>query len=666
MIAAHPQTRRSARTCVTRVALCGAALACLARTAPAQEPGDTVRLREIVVTATRLPTPREHVASAVTVLDGGALRARGVTRVLEALREVPGIAVVQSGSLGGVASLFLRGGESDFVRVLVDGVPVNQPGGAVNLADLSLDNVDRIEIVRGPASVLYGSDAVTGVVQIFTRRGGGAAALQAAARAGSYGTRVGEVSFAGGRGPLGVSAGVSRVTAGGVYPTNNGYESWTASALARLVAGARGEAQVSVRHQDGRYRFPTDFTGFPSDSNQFTAGRATTVSLEAGRWVSSRVEARLLAGWHEARDRAENAPDSPAETDGFTNRTRFRRLAADARVNVRTAARVTLTAGAALEEEAFHNAIAFTGDFPASDTVAVSRTNRAAYAQLMAGLGERITLTAGSRYEDNQAFGSYATWRAGLVVRPAAGTRLRTSAGTSFKEPTFFENFGGGFATGNRRLDPERSTSFDLGVEQALGGGRATIGATYFDQRFRNLIQYTFAVVPGTPNYRNVAGANALGVELEGRVFPARGTTLTARYTWLRTAVADSGVDGSTFAVGRPLLRRPAHSGGVAVDGHLAARATAGISVLVVGAREDLDFRNADPVSFAPRRAVLPAYARVDVGGELELTPSALARPGFALTLRVENLFAARYSEVLYFPARGRTVLVGARATTGR
>jgi vitamin B12 transporter len=649
-----------------RVLVACAALSLVPAGLRAQDPRDTVRLREIVVTATRLPTPREDVASAVTVLDGATLRARGVTRVLDALRETPGIAVVQSGTSGAVASLFMRGGESDYVRVLVDGVPVNQPGGAVNLADLSLDNVDRIEVVRGPASVLYGSDAVAGVVQIFTRRGGGAASLRSVVRVGSYGTRLGEVSLEGGRGPLGVSAGVSRLTAGGVYPVNSGYESWTASALARLVAGTRGEAQLSMRHQDGWYRFPTDFTGFPSDSNQFTAGRATTVSLEAGRRVSSRVEVRFLAGWHQEDDRAENAPDSPAEADGFTNRTRFRRLGADARVNLRAAARVTLTVGAALEEEAFRNAIAFTGGFPAADTLAVSRTDRAAYAQLVAGLGQRVTLTAGSRFDDNEAFGGYATWRAGLVVRAVSGTRLRAGAGTSFKEPTFFENFGGGFATGNRGLDPERSRSFDLGVERSLAGGRASIGATYFDQRFRDLIQYTFAVASGTPNYRNVAGAGSRGLELEARAFPARGTAVAVRYTYLHTVVADSGVDGSTFAVGRPLLRRPAHSGSLSVDGRLAARASGGASVLVVGEREDLDFRNADPVTFAPRRAVLPAYARVDIGGEIDLAPRAGARPGLALTLRVENLFAARYAEVLYYPARGRTVLLGVRATSGR
>src|SRR5881628_2604501 len=136
---------------------------------------DTITLKPVVVTATRVPAPRDAVPAAVTVLTGDALRARGIRTVADALRLVPGAAVMQTGSFGGQTSLFLRGGESDYVKVLVDGVPQNTPGGAYDFANLTTDNVERIEVVRGPASVLYGSDAMTGVVQIFTRDGRGPA-----------------------------------------------------------------------------------------------------------------------------------------------------------------------------------------------------------------------------------------------------------------------------------------------------------------------------------------------------------------------------------------------------------------------------------------------------------------------------------------------------------
>src|SRR4051812_15664867 len=146
----------------------------------AQDTQDTTRLPELIVTPTRLPTRPDAVVSSTTVLTGDDLRARGVRFVQDALRDVPGAALVQVGSYGGVSSLFMRGGESDYVKVLVDGVPVNQSGGGYNWANLTTENVDRIEVLRGPGSVIYGSDAVSGVVQIFTRRGQGRMAIEGA------------------------------------------------------------------------------------------------------------------------------------------------------------------------------------------------------------------------------------------------------------------------------------------------------------------------------------------------------------------------------------------------------------------------------------------------------------------------------------------------------
>src|SRR3954469_4034376 len=149
---------------------------------------DTTRLGTVVVSASKVPTPASTLTQAITVLSGADLRARGVTRVVDALREVPGAALVQSGSYGAITSLFLRGGESRYTKVLIDGVPVNASGGSFDFSHLTTDNIERIEIVRGPASVLYGADAVTGVVQIFTRRGSASPSGSISARGGTYHT----------------------------------------------------------------------------------------------------------------------------------------------------------------------------------------------------------------------------------------------------------------------------------------------------------------------------------------------------------------------------------------------------------------------------------------------------------------------------------------------
>jgi len=164
----------------------------------AQVAGDTTALPEIVVTATRYPVAADSVASTVTVLRGDDLRAQGIRFVADALRQVPGAHVVQSGPFGSTTSLFLRGGESDYVKVLIDGAPVNQPGGFYDFGSLTTDNVERIEVLRGPASVLYGSDAITGVIQIVTRHGGEGTRLSAAGEGGTFGSARLEASALGG------------------------------------------------------------------------------------------------------------------------------------------------------------------------------------------------------------------------------------------------------------------------------------------------------------------------------------------------------------------------------------------------------------------------------------------------------------------------------------
>src|SRR5256714_6043927 len=155
---------------------------------------DTARLGTVVVSATKVPQPASTLSQAVTVISGDDLRARGVVRVSDALREVPGAQLVQSGSFGSVTSLFLRGGESRYTKVLIDGVAVNSAGGFFDFSHLTTDNIDRIEIVRGPPSVLYGADAVSGVVQIFTRRGAARPTVAMSVRGGTYGTADGDLA----------------------------------------------------------------------------------------------------------------------------------------------------------------------------------------------------------------------------------------------------------------------------------------------------------------------------------------------------------------------------------------------------------------------------------------------------------------------------------------
>jgi vitamin B12 transporter len=258
------------------------------------------------------------------------------------------------------------------------------------------------------------------------------------------------------------------------------------------------------------------------------------------------------------------------------------------------------------------------------------------------------------RLDDNQAFGTFVTWRAGASVRLSPATRVRANAGTAFKEPTFVENYATGYAVGNPDLRPERSTSVEAGLEHAFAAGRVSVAATAFAQRFRDLIQYTFATAaPTDPNFSNVASATASGLELELRAAPSSAVRIDVEYTWLRTAAADSGFDGTVFAPGERLLRRPTHSGSVLGEWQ-GGRTVAGARVLVVGDRDDLDFS-----AFPAQRVVLPAYGRLDAWVRIALVRPAGASGGVALTVRVDNVADARYAEIAGFPAPGRRILAG-------
>ena len=654
----------------------------VAAPAVAQDVRDTFRLEELVVTPTRLPTPRHAVPVSVTVLRGDDLRARGVHQVLDALREVLGAAVVQVGGFGGITSLFLRGGESDYVSVLLDGMPLNQPGGAIDLATLSTENLDRIEIVRGPASVLYGSDAVTGVVHLITASGQGAPAIRAGVRLGAFdavppltvshpiatpmnGAAVVSARVRGGT--PGASYGLSaiRVASEGVYTRDgttvfdNGFGNIAVSGILRLVPDPVTDASLSFRYADHAYHYPTDGAGRFVDHNAVNRMVGTSLGLEVGRFLHPRLEARLLLVSHATEGGTDDQPDGSADTLGVfasESHTSTERRLVDARGNLHLGSGAILTLGAQLEQERERGFSSFTSAFgaSASDTD-LDRSSRAYYAQVQV-VTRQVGLNAGARVEDNSAFGSFVTYRAGVTYRFPGGFRVRAAGGTGFKAPTFFENFATGFVLGNPGLEPERSVSAEVGAEFSILQGRASVAGTVFTQRFRDLIDFTFSPPsPTDPNYFNIIGAQASGVELEGRADLSATWNASAGYTFLHAEVTGGGFDqgpGSQFAPGQPLLRRPAHSAVATLSARASGRVRVHGQARHVGARDDRDFGifPSDPVRLA-------AYTVLDTGAEVAV--ARWAGSGLTASLRVENLLGARVRDSFNFPSRGRTVWVG-------
>ena len=627
---------------------------------------DPIELEGLVVTANRWAEPAWTVAAHATVIEGIALRRAGIEYVADALRRVPGMAVVRNGSFGAVTSVFLRGGESDYVQVLIDGVPVNEPGGAFDFGSLSTDNIERIEIIRGPASALYGSDAVSGVIQIFTRRGAGPATGSLSFQAGSFATRRWQGTLSGGTDALSYAFSLGRNDTDGILEYNNEHRRTTFTGRVQGRLGPHAEATLSVRYDDRRFNFPTDGSGALADRNAYTYGDALTMRLGVGRRWSDAFETRFTFDVNETDRGSDDAPDGPADTLGFfgyTNLNDIRRTGGGARAIWRPAGGTVLAAGYELEQQSIR---AFSRSFsqfgPSASNSENDRRNHAAYTQL-SWQRDGLAVNGGVRAESNERFGTAATWKMGAAWQSAAErTRLRAAAGTGIKEPTFFETYAAGFTRGNPDLEPEHSTSFEAGLDQDLGGG-ARLSLTGFSQSYRDLIQYTFSPpTRGAPNYHNVAEARSRGVEAEG-VLDAGPVRLTADYTWLDTEVEDAGFhegEGATFVTGEPLLRRPKHTAGASASVQVASAARFEVGVRRKGERADRDFS-----TFPATPVTLPAYTVVDLAAEIEVVGARAGRPGFELTLRAENLMGAEYEEVWGFAAPGRGVYVGGRVVVG-
>jgi len=628
---------------------------------------DTAVLEPVVVTATRLALPLSSIPATVSVLDGAELYARGVRTIAQALRSIPGLSVVETGSYGSATSVFVRGGESDYVKVLLDGVPLNSPGGSIDFANLTTDNVERIEVVRGATSVLYGSDAVAGVIQIFTRRGKGAPQFGVALRGGTYASLMLDANLSGGAPGIRYGFGFSRSTTKGVHEFNSEYENLVLSGSVLAQPDANTDAILSARFIDSEFHFPTDASGNVVDRNSFQSQQRAVASFDIGRSFSDWLEGRVVLALNRVDGGIDDGQDDAADTLGFfafDSEAAVERKSVDVRSNLRLL-NMVLTAGVQLENQRERSTSESMGQYGVfADSISVGRSSWGYYAQVQTEVTEHATLNAGIRLDDSDTFGTFMTYRLGATAGLGSGSRLRGSVGRAFKEPTIYENFvTSPFAVGNPNLEPERSRSWELGIEQVLIPDLVNVAATYFNQRFEDLIQYNaLPVNDGEPSYVNVAAAQAVGLELETRVSLLPALRLGASYSLVHTEVTDAGLDtlpGAGFVQGERLLRRPTHQLGLDALFRYEERGSLALDINYVGSRDDRDF------SIMPaRRIELSDYLKIDAAGEFTVTKSSGSRPSVTLSARLENVLNLAYQEAVGFPARGRTITLGARFGT--
>ena len=595
---------------------------------------------EVVVTASRLETPAREVASSVTVVAGADLDRTKVASVFEVLRDAVGLSVNANGGPGSASSVLIRGANSEHVLVMLDGVELNDPmnpSRSFDFAHLGLENVERVEVLRGPQSTLYGSDALGGVISILTRRGEGRPSLSLTTQGGSYGTVSNGLDFGGSAGVFHYSLGLSQLSTRGFSAASSAYAGntekdgyWNLGLAGRLglVLPDGFEADLIVRAVSAKTSL--DSFGGPGgdDPNStqrydslFLRGQARAL-LAGGRW-----EQKLGLSYVGSTRDLNNPVDALHPFDAEQGTYRSGRAAIDWQNNVFLAPSNTLTFGADLAREQGDSQYTSWSAYGEYDSPFPRRTADQAgvYLQDQLRVDGRFFATVGVRLDRHSSAGTALTYRiAPAYFIEATQTRIKATLGTGFKSPSLYQLYAPGTLwgpIGNIGLKPEESLGWDAGVEQMFLGGAVTAGLTYFRNDFRNLIDFDF-----TRGYVNIGRARTRGAEIFAEAKSADGLLGRLAYTSLDARDLDSGA---------ALLRRPNARLSARVDVPLLHRFTAGVSAAWTGARHDKDFSGG-----MTRDVVLTPYVLLDGSLAYALGPAA------RVFVRLDNILDARYETV--------------------
>jgi vitamin B12 transporter len=646
------------------------------RTTPARCSSDPLRLtlavapiqESIVVTATRGATPSGQLADSVTVFDREDIERRQAPPVADLLRTAVGTTVVRVGGYGNVTSLFVRGGESNHTKVLLDGIPLNEPGGTFNFSNITSEHLERVELVRGAQSALFGSDAMAGVVQLFTERArGNATRVALVAEGGTFETGRGSIGVSGGTARFDYSLGAARIVTANDAP-NNEFRNTTLSGTAGLQLGPAASLRFVARAELGRTGVP-GATGFGRpDLDAYFDRRDTVAGATLSQDVSPSFRHRATYAIAFANSESTNLTLDPPYTPEFEGRrapfafsdflydshTDLRRhhaaYQADWRLNGRGTHLVTAAAD-------WDGERAMLSDELAGAQVEASRDNFGVTLQHQ-GLYARVFVTAGLRFEHNDSFGAAVVPRLSIahVARDGSGlvgqTRLKAAAGAGIKEPTILQSFSPNpFFLGNPGLDPEESRSIEAGIEQRLADDRAKVELTWFDNRYRNIISTrTLSFDPFTAQYFNIGLTRSRGAELTIQVAPVPALHATAGYTFLDSRILESTAPGNpVFAEGAWLFRRPRHAGFAEIVWSWRSVTLDAVGTFV-GRRVDSDFS-----ALEPPMTMNDGYARWDLRGSYRVSPR------LAILGAVDNLGDADYMEPLGFPGLGRALRAGVR-----
>ncbi|WP_336958595.1 TonB-dependent receptor plug domain-containing protein [Sphingobium aquiterrae] len=625
-----------------------------AQTRPVPGDLDTADGAAIVVTASRSGegVPVDRLGASVTVLDSATLDQRQTRIVSDILRDVPGVAVNRVGGIGNLTQVRIRGTEGNHVLVLIDGIEVADPyQGEYDFGTLIADPQARIEVLRGQQSSLYGSDAIGGVIHYMTLTGTEAPGYSLRAEGGSLGTFSGGARAAGVSGTLDYALSASYYHTDGYATARGGQRDtgsdnigasgkliWTPTDSFKLTGVARysytdaDNNNTDIDTSSPTFGYVIDSPGVHVKNRAFYGLLSGEFTALDGRWVST------LSGQIADTKRTGYSPfgidygDKGQRLKGsFTSSLKLGDEALSHR----------LTAAVDVEREQFQNSVASPFSFGGKRHT----DNVGLVGQYELNAGDALALGASVRHDFNNRFADTTTWRVQGSYRFETGTRIRAAYGTGVKNPGYFELFSydAGRYIGNPNLKPEKSEGWEAGIEQSLGDGAATIGATWFDSRLKDEIYTTYPAPDfvATPGNRTTTSKQH-GLEVFASARPIRQLRLDAAYTYLK-AREDGVVE----------VRRPGHVASFNATVFSTDERFSGTLTLRYNGRQQ-DDAYIDP-SYVPVRMALKDYALVNINAEYKL------RPGVAIYGRVENLTDERYEEVFSYVSAGRAAYGGVK-----
>ena len=577
---------------------------------------------EIIVEGLRLPTPLGEVGSSVSVITAEDIELRAYQFALDAIASAPGVTVNQNGAFGGVATVRIRGASTDQTLVLLDGVPLGDPtavGGGYDFSILDVADIERIEVLKGPHSTLWGSDAIGGVVNIITKRARDGFGARAFAEGGSFKTYRGGASvFTGGeRGDFRLSA--SGVTTDGISKADEDDGNEEADGFDAYAVQGGGGLNFGGARLEGLARFQrgeTDIDGFPPPDFAAADSRDTSTTEQLIAHVqlsaplfSDRLENDLSVGFTDVK--------RTGSFGGFETEDNGDRLV------LRYQGTVNLS-----DRQRF----AFGGEREETESNGEDTSINAGFLLYEVKPVERLTLTGGLRFDDHSTFGDELTARAAAAFSANDWLSLRASWGEGFKAPTIFQltqTFGA--LLPNADLQPEESEEFDIGVDIAAPDSRGKLSVAYFNRDTENLIIFA-------PNFRyeNLDRTKAQGIEVAGEFSFAANIALAAGYAY---------IDAEDATTGERQIRTPRHSGDFVLS-YQGERLSAAASLIYNG--EETEGLFGEDVD---------AWVRVDLSGAYRLTDAV------ELYGRIENLFDEDYQQVSGFGTPGLSAYGGVRLT---